>query len=169
MFFYDFGLIMYWAFWAALGAVVLGFWMVLFSNAITWAVNFANDNQGREYRFWYERMIMETWGDCEWNEDHQRYTTDNYKTYFGPTDESSKADAGFRGDKRFAYWIGSGWVWAIIYFPMTLLLGVAVYFWFLAIPIFATWLIALYMRGVIRRKKAKAALAVEQPVAEEAA
>lgn len=154
MFFFEFGQIMYWAFWSALLAVGLGFWMVLFSNAITWAVNFANDNTDRSYRFWYERFVMETINDAEWNEAYQRYTTDNYKSHFGPTDET---DTPFRGDKRFAYWIGTGWLWAIMYFPMTLLLGVAVYFWFAAVPIFMTFLVALYMRRVMRNRKARQA------------
>lgn len=30
MFFFEFDQIMYWSFWAALGAMIFGFWMVVF-------------------------------------------------------------------------------------------------------------------------------------------
>lgn len=150
MFFFDFGQIMAWAFVLACGAAVLGWWMALVSNAVTWAVNFAHDNENREYRWWYERMIMENWGDCEWNTAAARWTTDNYKNYFGPTDE----DSNFRGNKRYAYWFGTALIYPFMYWFAVMVLGVCAYFWFLFGPIVLIMLTAVYMRGVVRRRKA---------------
>lgn len=166
MFFFEFGQIMGWAFWAAVAMSVLGAWMVLFSNAITAGYNFIHDQENREYRWWYERMIMEDWGGCTWDTTWHRWTTDNHKNYCGPTDDSDKP---FRGDKRFAYWFGTGLVYAMFYFPGTLILGVCAYLWPLALPIMVVWLVAIYLRGVVRRNKAKATEVTTETVAEEAA
>lgn len=160
MFFYDFWQIMGVAFWVGLGLAVFGFWLVLFSDAITWAVNYANDNESREYQWWYERLIMKSICECEWNDSCKRWVTENYKNHPGPTDET---DRPFYDPKRFAYWLGTGWFFAFVYFFVGLMGGVAAYFWFLSIPILLVWFIAFYMRGVIRRKKAKASLNTDEP------
>lgn len=96
---------------------------------------------------------MHSWNGAVWNEDHQRWLTENYKDFFGPTDE----DSNLRGNRRFAYWFGTGMSYGLFYFPCTLILGVCLYFWFAAIPIFVVVLGALYMRRVVRRRKAATA------------
>lgn len=150
MFFFDFGQIMAWHFGFACGAAVLGWWMALVSTAVTWAVNFAYDNENREYRWWYERVIMESWGGCEWNTTAARWTTDNYKSYFGLTDE----DSNFQGNKRFAYWFVAALIYPLMYWVAIMILGACAYFWFLFGPIVLIMLTAVCMRTVVRRHKA---------------